>query len=165
MAEDIKDQFQAPGPFVIHWDGKLMSDLKDGKFAANVDRLPISISGNGVSQLLTIAKLPNGTGHAQAEAVLDALEEWGLNNKICGMAFDTTSTNTGREKGACTLIENKLGKLLKLVCRHHVMELFIGAVFKVNNTASSAPYVPLFKRFQDQWLRIQNQGIQSWSQR
>ena len=161
MSEKIKNQFGAEGPFVIHWDGKLMNDLKDAKFAPKLDRLPISISGGGSTQLLTVAKLQNGTGQAQAQAVLDAVEEWGLDGQICAMSFDTTSTNTGREKGACTLIEKKLGKLLKLACRHHVMELIIGAVFKVNNTASSAPYVPLFKRFQDQWACIKTKDFEA----
>ena len=34
------------------------------------------------------------------------------------------------------------------------MELIIGAVFKVHNAASSAPRVPMFKRFKDNWSII-----------
>ena len=152
LAEEVKTSLSGNSPLVVHWDGKLMSDL-DGK--GQIDRLPICVSGEDGTKLLVVAKLQDGTGDAQAEAVCEALKDWGLLDRVCGMSFDTTSSNTGNEKGACALIEKRIGKkLLKLACRHHIMELLIGAVFKINNVASSAesaPIVPLFKRFKEQW--------------
>jgi hypothetical protein len=38
-----------------------------------------------------------------------------------------------------------------LACRHHIMALLIGAMFKVCMGATSSPEVPLFKRFQEYW--------------
>ncbi|KAK2705869.1 hypothetical protein QYM36_016024 [Artemia franciscana] len=71
------------------------------------------------------------------------------------MCFDTTSSNTGRISGACVLLEQKLGmELLSLACRHHIMELVIGAAFRVCMGSTSSPEVPLFKRFQDYWRFI-----------
>lgn len=108
-----------------------------------------------MSQLLGVAELDNGTGKAQADAVLQAIKEWELEANIIALSFDTTSSNTGKDNGACVLIENGMGRpLLHLACRHHVMELIIGAVFKVHNAASSAPRVPMFKRFKDNWSII-----------
>ena len=70
--------FKADVPLVVHWDGKLIRDLT-GK---QVDRLPILVCGLGISQLLAVAKLQAGTGQAQANAVIDAVEDWGIANQI-----------------------------------------------------------------------------------
>ena len=69
---NIKAEFQGNVPLVVHWDGKLIPDLI-GK--EKVDRLPVLVSGKGVSQLLTVAKLPSGTGEAEAAAVFGAIED------------------------------------------------------------------------------------------
>ncbi|KAK2713790.1 hypothetical protein QYM36_009614 [Artemia franciscana] len=148
----IRAKFQSDVPLVVHWDGKLIPDLI-GK--EKVDRLPVLVSGKEVLQLLTVAKLPSGTGEAQASAVFGAIEDWGIPGNIRAMCFDTTSSNTGRISGACVLLEQKLGKeLLSLACRHHIMELVIGAAFRVCMGSTFSPEVPLFKRFQDYWRFI-----------
>jgi hypothetical protein len=146
----LKAEFQAEGPLVVHWDGKLLRDLIGRE---TIDRLPILVSGRGVAQLLRVAKLPSSTGLAQANVVCAALQEWGVANRVCAMSFDTTSSNTGMKSGACILIEEMLGgvDLLWLACRHYIFELIIGAVFQVCMGYSSAPDVLMFKRFQSRW--------------
>ena len=42
---------------MVHWDGKLILKLT-GK--QKEDRLPVLVSGKGISQLLTVAKLSAG---------------------------------------------------------------------------------------------------------
>jgi len=59
-----------------------------------MDRLPILVSTMGEKKLLDIPKTA-GTGHAMAHAVHSAIQEWGLDNLVCTMCFDTTSSNTG----------------------------------------------------------------------
>ena len=109
----------------------------------HVDRLPVLVSGGGTSQLLKVAKLDNGTGRSIASAVVAALEEWGVADRVVGIAFDTTSSNTGRSSGACVLVEQELEQdLLYLACRHHVHELLAQAAFKaapgnINGTRSA----------------------------
>ena len=76
-----------------------------------VDRLPVPVSGVGISQLLTVGKLPSGTGQAQADAVINALKEWGIDDTVRALCFDTTSSNTGRLAGACVLIEQGLAPI------------------------------------------------------
>ncbi|KAK2708416.1 hypothetical protein QYM36_014133, partial [Artemia franciscana] len=148
----IRAKFQSDVPLVVHWDGKLIPDLI-GK--EKVDRLPVLVSGKKVLQLLTVAKLPSETGEAQASAVFGAIEDWGIPGNIRAMCFDTTSSNTGRISGTCVLLEQKLGKeLLSLACRHHIMELVLGAAFRVCMGSTSSPEVPLFKGFQDYWRFI-----------
>ena len=149
--------FIADVPLVVHWDGKLIRDLT-GK---QVDRLPILVSGLGISQLLAVAKLQAGTGQAQANAVIDAVEDWGIANQIRAMCFDTTSSNTGRMNGACVLIEQGLKvELLFLACRHHILELVVGAVFTTCLEVSASPEVLLFKRLKSCWKYIDQNAFE-----
>ena len=112
---------------VVLWHCKLIPDLI-GK--EKVDRLPLLVSSKRVFQLLTVAKLPSRTRETQASAVFMAIEGWNITNSIRITYFDTTSPNTGRISGV--LQGQKLSKeLLYFACRHHVMELIIGAVFQL----------------------------------
>ena len=113
LALKLKAEFSSDMPLSVHWDGKLMQDLISYK---HIDRLPILVSGNGVSQLLRVQKIPNGTGKEQAKAVVDALEDWNLADKVVSMVFDTTAANTGRINGACTHIEKNVRKEPPVLC-------------------------------------------------
>ena len=104
QSETLKAEFQGNVPLVVHWDGKLIPDLTTKE---HVDRLPVIVSGKGVSQLLTVAKLASGSGEAQAAAVHTALEDWDIKSSVRAMCFDTTSSNTGRIAGARVLFETK----------------------------------------------------------
>ena len=155
----LKEQFMPTVPLVVHWDGKLLSDLTGKEM---VDRLPVILSGAGVNQVIGVPKLPVGTGEAQAYAVAHLLDEWGVTDRVAAMCFDTTSSNTGHIKGACVLLEQKLKKeLLHLACRHHVFELVLASVFKECMGVSSGPDVSIFKRFQESWKFIDQMSYES----
>lgn len=150
-AKYIQDTFDPTVPLTVHWDGKLLPDLTGSE---KVDRLPVIVSGYGVShsQLLSVPKIPSGSGQQQAHAVERTLHEWGIAEQVRSMCFDTTSSNTGRLNGACVLLEQALGRdLLHLPCRHHIMELIAGAAFWSCMGCSSGPEIQLFKRFKAQW--------------
>ena len=72
--EDIKSDLKGSGPLTVHWDGKLMEDLTPRE---HIDRLPVLISFGGEEQLLAVPKLLQGTGEAQADAIMTNLNEWG----------------------------------------------------------------------------------------
>ena len=149
LTSQVKADFKPDVPLVVHWDGKLLQDLTGNE---HVDRLPVLVSGRNITKLLAVAKLPSGTGEAQAKAVHAALAEWDITSKVCGMCFDTTSSNTGLISGACTVLQQMLGKdLLSFACRHHIMELLVGAAFEACFGSTSGPEVLLFKRFKSQW--------------
>ena len=150
QAENLRLEFSSSVPLTVHWDGKLMEDLTSHE---HVDRLPVLISGVGVEQLLGVPKLSSGTGEAQASAVVGCLEKWGIEDQVAALCFDTTASNTGHRSGACSLIEHRLNKdLLFLACRHHVMELIVGAAFeKTSIGTSTGPEILIFKRFKDKW--------------
>jgi len=132
--------------------------MEDLTSREHVDRLPVLISGVGVEQLLGVPKLSAGTGEAQASAVINSLREWGVTDQVCALCFDTTASNTGHRSGACALIEQKLERdLLYMACRHHVMELVVGAAFEKTvggASASTGPDILLFKRFKEHWPYI-----------
>ena len=76
---------------------------------------------------------------------------WGITDNVQALSFDTTSSNTGRHNGACILIEQKLKRnMFYFACRHHVLELILGAAFSAVLKGTSGPEVTLFKRFKDQ---------------
>lgn len=159
FARSVQDKFDPTVSLTVHWDGKLIPALT-GK--EQVDRLPVLVSGLGVDQLLAVPKLGRGTGAAQADAVVNALQEWDITDRVAAMSFDTTSSNTGHISGACTLIQQKLGReLLFLACRHHVLELLVEAVFSTCMVPTSGPVVLLFKRFGQKWSLMDQSSYQT----
>jgi hypothetical protein len=158
-AQNVKEQFKGSASLVVHWDGKLLPDLCGKEL---VDRLPVIVSGVGVNQLLGVPKLGSGTGEAQASAVAQLLSEWGLVDRVGGMCFDTTASNTGRRNGACVLLEQKLDKdMLHFACRHHIFEVVLGGVFKESLGMSSGPDIAIFKRFQQNWQFIDQRNYET----
>ncbi|CAI6359106.1 unnamed protein product [Macrosiphum euphorbiae] len=155
MASFIKESFTPNSKLTVHWDGKMMSDLTSRE---HVDCLPILVSGGEQEKLISIKKLSSSTGEVKAKAVFDCLsdQEWNLSQNIVAMCFDTTSSNTGKNKGSCVIFERKLGKnLFWLACRHHIFELVIGAAFQaVLPSATTGPDNRIFVRFQSYWSEI-----------
>ena len=156
FALGIKEAFQPNTTLTVHWDGKLMPDLTGTE---KVDRLPVLVSTMGDSKLLAIPKTLNGTGQAVAQAVHSSIREWKLENLIRAMCFDTTSSNTGRIAGACTILEQLLARpLLHFGCRHHVLELVLAAAFGECMGSTSGPDILVFQRFQGQWSSIDQES-------
>lgn len=92
IAVGLKDNFKTHDKYVVHWDGKILSDIAESKF---VDRLPILLTGLGTEQLLGVPKMSSGTAENQASAILSTLNHWGIIRYIKAMCFDTTAVNTG----------------------------------------------------------------------
>jgi hypothetical protein len=149
---ELKAEFNAHGPMVLHWDGKLMEDISGEQ---KVDRLPIVISASGVEKLLCIPKLASGTGQAMADAIFKVVSDWGVTDNIKAFSFDTTASNTGKKNGACVLLERLLQReVLHLACRHHIHEILLQEAFRITLGPSTSPQILLFKRFQVYWCNI-----------
>ena len=66
--------------------------------------------------------------------------------------FDTTSLNTGHKKGIVVHLEKFFGRsLLQLECRHHCLELVIGASCSYVYGPTSGPKEDCFKKLIDCW--------------
>ena len=129
-----------------------MTDLAD----ESGDRLAVVLSGDTPQCLsgkfLSGRMIDDGTGKAQAEEVLNSLDEWKAKKNVCAMCFDTTASNTGWERGAAPLIENGLKKaLLWLPCRHHISELFLKSSWETVFGIDKSPYYQKFKDFKGNW--------------
>ena len=142
-AAEIKAAFSPNVPLTVHWDSKIVPSADGGP---SEDRLPVLVSGDGESKLLAVPKLPNGTGRSVATAVMDALKDWEIADRVVALSFDTTSSNTGISKGACTLIEQGLDhEVLHMACRHHILELVAAKAYTECMGPTSGPEVQLFK--------------------
>lgn len=123
----------------VHWDGKLMPNTTEGNQTC-VDRLPIMLTGLPTPYLLEIPKLLDGKGVTQAKEICRTIREIGVQDKISFLCCDTTASNTGKKRGAVTLIEKELGKmLLEIDCLHHRFELVAKGVKQKLYGKSTAP--------------------------
>jgi hypothetical protein len=165
LAKLIDEEFkkQPETNLVVHWDGKIMTDSTNTEnFKQNCDRIAVVVSGLDVTKVLGIPKASSGSGEAQATVTYDLLKKWDLVDKIVGMSFDTTSSNTGVYKGACTLLEQLLGKkVLNLACRHHIHELMVEKSFEVLFEETNSPEVKLLKYFQKNWANIDHHNFKA----
>lgn len=69
-----------------------------------MDRFSILVSGNENQQLISVPKLLSGMGKVITDAVVAAVQEWGIKSKIRAMCFNTTATNTGYKSGTYELV-------------------------------------------------------------
>ena len=99
-----------PPGLVLHWDGKLLPDTSGG--SDTVDRIAVVVTGEGVEQLLGVPKAVDGSGREMASVVRSAITSLEIADKIIGLSFDITASNTGMLKGACMRLEEALGKNL-----------------------------------------------------
>ena len=158
-ADKIKASY-CPVKSIVHWDGKLLPDVSGGEYD-QVDRLPVLLSSleDGSNKLLGVPKLHSGSGKAAADAVFHELSSWECTSHVIGMCFDTTAANTGRLSGACTLLEQSVGRnLLWLACRHHILEVLLADAFSECLGPSSGPDILLFKKFRESWSTLTHQA-------
>lgn len=89
-----------------------------------------------------------------SQAIIQTINEWNLRNRIKGLCFDTTASNTGTKNGVCVQLETEFGQqLLNLACRHHISEIMLEKVYGIHDVLRS-PNLELFGNFKDFWPRI-----------
>lgn len=144
-------------PLTIHWDTKLLTSITE----QNEDRLAIVATAPGLEQIINMPAIPSGSGLEISSAIYDALEENSILTRTEAFVFDTTSSNTGRFKGACTLLEKAIGRdILFFGCRHHILEIVLAAVFsEANVEVSTSPDIAIFKKFKKHWPQIQQSNF------
>jgi len=81
-----------------------------GPGRTRVDRLRILVSGQNVVKLLSGPKLGDGTALTMAREILEIVNEWGFQNRIKGLCFDTRASNTGVISGVCVRLQSELGR-------------------------------------------------------
>ena len=128
-----------------------MAQLLGGS-CSSWSRLAVVLIQHPENKILSITRTESSTGKVEAETVKAVLDEWELTDKIIACGFDTTSSNTGIRNGSCVLLQQLLSRqLLWPACRHHHMELVIGAAFFQLFGDTKAPEVVLFKTLKKKW--------------
>lgn len=144
---------------VVHWDGKLMTEIVG---SSKFERIAILLSFNGTSKFLSATSIDPGTGENIAIAVRDALISWNIIDRVGGMSFDTTASNTGPNSSATMFLQQFMDrKLIELACRHHIYEIVLRGVFESKHGTSSAPEVLIFNRFQRAWPGLDHSSFKS----
>ena len=106
-------------------------------------------------KMIGIPPIENSTGLSQMNSTVSMLDEWKVTDKIVGMGFDTTASNSGIRNGCCTLLEKRLNRaLLWCACRHHTSELHIKHAWQALRGDRVGPEELLFKRFQSEWENL-----------
>ena len=81
------------------------------------------------------------------------MDKWGLRNRIKGLCFDTTASNTVTKGRVCILPEKEIGReLLNLASRHQVSEIMLANVFSIHESMS--PNIELLRHFKDFWPHV-----------
>lgn len=84
---------------------------------------------------------------------MQCLIELELSDKVVGMGFYNTSSITGSVLGACTLLQQKLWRLLfHFTCHHHFMKLVAEAAF--TRWFGPSTGLDIFNYFQSNWNSI-----------
>ena len=95
--------------------------------------------------MLCVTKTEDCTGKVEADAVKEAINNWGLSEGIIACCFDITSSNTGINSGSCVLLQQLLNRqLLWSSCRHHIPELILKAAFQSLFGKTTSPVETLF---------------------
>ncbi|KAE8739196.1 hypothetical protein FOCC_FOCC015302 [Frankliniella occidentalis] len=156
---NIKQNFQPKCKLTLHWDGKILPDIHNEQ---RFDRLPILVSGPNIDKLLCVPALKRGTGALQGQALLEAVQDWGLEDNLACLCSDTEAANTGHEGGAAKVFQNLLGReLIYLACRHHVLEIPLQAAVTTAIGPFNSPEVQLFKDFKSSWRNIDVQKFRA----
>lgn len=160
MYDDIKSSFSPDSLLTIHWDEKKLRNSDDTK---NVEKMVVAVSCGKSTKLLDVRELPDGKGKSKATAMVEILNDWDISSNVKFMCFDTTSTNTGKNKGACKVLQKMLEEdLIPLACRHHILELVIGAVFhEMLEEVTQSPKIELFEKFSKRFHELNKNDFES----
>ena len=93
----------------MNFDRKLLQELGGTK---KVNRLAVVAVQEEENQLLCVTKTEDSTGKVEADAVKEAINNWGLSEGIIACCFATTSSNTGINSRICVLLQQVLNRQL-----------------------------------------------------
>ena len=155
IADSTRENFKVPDMIVTHHDGKIMK-TKGNRLSNRVCVYITGVDNTGTKKLLGVPETKDGTGAAEADVVKGQLIKWNIGKEVVGMVFDTTSSNTGAENGACRYLEDWLeNPIFWLGCRHHVHELHVKRVVQEVTGLTKDPGVTIFRRLKSEWYKIE----------
>ena len=90
------------------------------------------------------------------EAVAGHLDDWGCGDRVIGMCYDTTASNTGVDNGSAVLLQQEyfLRPMLFIECRHHVGELLGKRPWEAIMKYDNGPEFSIYNKLRDIWPDI-----------
>ena len=109
-----------------------------------------------VTCIAGVPKVPRSDAETLTNTIKKLIEDSSVKaDKIIGLVFDTTNTNSGNISGIALRLENWLSKnLLKLACRHHIAELICGEACTIVYGKTDSPNEDVFKSFAAVWPNL-----------
>ena len=133
----------------------MLHGLEDVETSSEVVAILLTASHEKREILLKIENETEGytTAPKLTKIILETMDMWNIEkHSIIGLVFDTTSVNTGVNKGVAISLERAFGgKLLQLACRHHVLELLCGAAASTVLSKTKSPNEAAFEILLDRW--------------
>lgn len=129
LVEDITKEIKnSDSKLVLLFDTKSCTQLNAAHLPRE-KRLALIVFSQGSHYGLGVNIVENGTANILSDAMLSTAIEFNLARRLIGLVSDTEVANTGYNGGACVKFESKIDKpLLRLCCRHHIMEIVLKKV-------------------------------------
>ena len=158
LAEKLEEDWRCPSHVTLHWDTKMVEVT--GSYQKS-NRCCVVLRGcdpENLEIILAIPEIKDGKGKTEAEAVINVLKGREVKVQVLAVVFDTTSTNTSAELGACKFIEEYVGRpVLWVACRHHIAELVVTeAYLKIWNIKTTGPKEPMCEKLRKEWVNIKD---------
>ena len=85
----------------IHWDGKILKicGVASERCCVFEIKFEETDTRTEIMSSLGVPEIPNGRGGEQEKVVISLIQDWGVVESIVALLFDTTSANTGVDKG------------------------------------------------------------------
>lgn len=131
-----------------------------GKFEGTNDRLAIVWHSNETHNAIGMIEMPDKTAESQSLAIRTNCDTFGIEDEqVVGVTCDNAATNVGIRRGTCVLLEHALNKsLLRLMCRHHILEIVIKDVYH-HLFSSDTPNNLFFPLLKERWADLREQDF------
>lgn len=148
------------GHLVIQFDGKRCHKL-NARHLGREERLVVLCHTEQCDIPLGFVKLNSHTGYDCAVKLMDLISMNGLENRIIGVVSDTENVNSGMDNGAIHLLESMLEiDLLHLLCRHHIFEIVLKAVFTFIFGGTTGSEITTFQFLNENWETIKRNNFE-----
>lgn len=121
-----------------------------GKYEGTTHRLAIVWYSDKTHNAIGMPEMSDKSAESQTKAISETCDDFGIESQqIVALTCDNENTNVGVRGGTYALLENKHCKTyLRLMCRHHILEIVIKDVYHTL-FASDTPnnlFFPLLKK-------------------
>ena len=123
--ENIKEKFKinlSERDLTLHIDGKAVKEFSAGCHLEQ-ERIAVIVSSPSLKspQVLGVPPAESSKGVDQLAVVMELIKEWGIEEYIMAISFDTTTSNTGVNFGDITLVEKEIAMAcLWSACQRHI---------------------------------------------